>query len=55
MAPEQNYSFTCTASHVAAQFNQHGNCATAEVDTVVLGKCLDECMTLWGDLQLVHV
>ena len=35
----RSYRLTCTPGHVAAQFNQHGNCATAKVDTVVLGKC----------------
>jgi len=29
---------TCTPGRIAAQFNWHGNCATATTDTVVLGK-----------------
>ena len=37
----RSYSLTCTPGHVAAQFNQHGNCATVTVDTVVLGKFHD--------------
>ena len=32
----RSYRLTCTSGCVAAQFNQHGNCATAIVDTVVL-------------------
>jgi len=35
----------CTPGHVAAQFNRHGNCATAIVDTVVLGKCQPACVS----------
>ena len=41
----RSYSLTCTPSHVAAQFNQHGNCATAKVDTVVLGKFQAACIS----------
>jgi len=33
----RSYCLTCTPSHVAAQFNWHGNCATVTVDTVVFG------------------
>ena len=33
-----NNRLTCTPGRVAAQSNQHGNCATATIDTVVLGK-----------------
>jgi len=36
----RSYHLTCTSCRVAAQFNQHGNCATAIVDTVVLRKFL---------------
>ena len=45
MAAEQNYSFTCTPGHVAAQFNQHGNCATVTVNTVVLGNFQAACVS----------
>ena len=38
MAAEQKLRLTCTPGTVAAQFNHRGNCATATVDTVVLGK-----------------
>ena len=41
----RSYSLTCTTGHVVAQFNQHGNCATAKVDTVVLGKCQAACIS----------
>ena len=41
----RSYSLTCTPGHVAAQFNRHGNCATAKVDTVVLGKCQAACIS----------
>jgi len=41
----RSYSLTCTPGHVAAQFNWHGNCATATVDTVVLGKCQPACVS----------
>jgi len=41
----RSYSLTCTPGHVAAQFNQHANCATAKVDTVVLGKCQAACVS----------
>jgi len=30
-----SYNLTCTPGPVATQFNWHGNCATAKVDTVV--------------------
>jgi len=39
----RSYSLACTPGHIAAQFNRHGNCATATVDTVVLGKCQPAC------------
>ena len=42
----RRYSLTCTPGHVAAQFNRHGNCATAKVDAVVLGKCQAACVTV---------
>ena len=41
----RSYCLTCTPGHVAAQFNWHGNCATAKVDTVVLGKCQAACIS----------
>ena len=34
-------SLTCNPD---AQFNRHGNCATAKVDTVELGKCQAACI-----------
>ena len=34
----RSYHFTCTPDHVTSQFKWHGNCITATVDTVVLGK-----------------
>jgi len=45
MAAEQNHSFTCTPGCVAAQFNQHGNCTTVTVDTVVLGNFQAACVS----------
>ena len=41
----RSYCLTCTPGHVAAQFNRHGNCATATVDTVVLGKPQAACIS----------
>ena len=41
----RSYHLTCTPGHVAAQFNWHGNCATAEVDTVVLRKFQAACVS----------
>ena len=41
----RSYSLTCTPGHVAAQFNWHGSCATANVDTVVLGKFQAACVS----------
>jgi len=41
----RSYSLTCTPGHVAAQFNWHGNCTTATVDTVVLGKFKGDCVS----------
>ena len=38
-------SLTCTPGHVAAQFNWHGNFATAKVHTVVLSKCQGACIS----------
>ena len=38
-------ALTCTPGHVAAQFNRHGNCATATVDTVVLRKFQAACVS----------
>ena len=40
-----SYRLTCTSSRVAAQFNQHGNCATVTVDTVVFGKFQAACVS----------
>jgi len=45
MAAEKRYHLTCTPGHVAVQFNQHGNCATVTVDTVVLGKLQAACIS----------
>jgi len=47
MAAELNssYGLTSTPGPVAAQFNRHGNCATATVDTVVLGKFQAACFS----------
>ena len=42
---KRSYCLTCTPGHVAAQFNWHGNCATAKVDTVVLGKFQAACVS----------
>ena len=41
----RSYSVTCILGRVAAQFNWPGNCATATVDTVVLGKCQAACIS----------
>ena len=41
----RSYSLSCTPGHVAAQFNRHGNFATAAVDTVVLGKFQAACVS----------
>jgi len=35
---KRSYHFACTPGHVAPQFNRHGNCTRATVDTVVFGK-----------------
>ena len=40
-----SYRLTCTSGRVAAQFNQHGNCTTAKVDTVVLRKFQAACIS----------
>jgi len=41
----RSYCLTCTPGHEDAQFNRHGNCATAKVDTVVLGECQAACVS----------
>ena len=41
----RSYRLTCTSGRVAAQFNRHGNCATATVDTVVLRKFQAACVS----------
>jgi len=40
----RSYSLTCTPGRVAAQFNQHGDCTTVTVDTVILGKFQAACV-----------
>jgi len=35
------YCITYTPGHVAVQFNQHGNCTTATVATLMLGMLRD--------------
>ena len=40
-----SYHLTCTSGRVAAQFNRHGNCATATIDTVVLSKFQAACIS----------
>jgi len=40
----RSYRLTCTLGRIAAQFDQHGNCATVTVDTVVLGKLQAACI-----------
>ena len=45
MAAERRYCFTCTLGCLAAQFNRHGNCATATVDTKALGKFQAACVS----------
>ena len=41
----RSYSLTCTPGNIAVQFTRHGNCATATVDTVVLGKFQAACVS----------
>ena len=41
----RSYRLTCTSGRVAAQFNWHGNSATAKADTVLLGKCQAACIS----------
>jgi len=41
----RSYSLTCTPGYIAAQFNRHGNCATAKVDAVVLDKFQAACVS----------
>ena len=41
----RSYRLTCTSDRVSAQFNQHGNCATVTVDTVVLRKFQAACIS----------
>jgi len=41
----RSYRLTCTPGHVAAQLNWHGNCTTAKVDTVILGKFQAACVS----------
>ena len=41
----RSYRLTCTSSCIAAQFNRHGNCATATVNTVVLCKFQAACIS----------
>jgi len=41
----RRYHLTCTSGHLAAQFNWHGNCAAATVDTVVLHKFQAACVS----------
>ena len=40
----RSHCLTCTPGRIAAQFNRHGNCATATADTVVLGKFQAACI-----------
>ena len=42
---KRSYSLTYSSGRVAAQFNRHGNCATATVDTVVLRKFQAACVS----------
>ena len=42
---DRSYSLTYSSGRVAAQFNRHGNCATATVDTVVLRKFQAACVS----------
>ena len=41
----RSYRLTCTSGRIAAQFNWHGNCTTATVDTVVLRKFQGACIS----------
>ena len=41
----RSYRLTYSSGRVAAQFNRHGNCATATVDTVVLRKFQAACVS----------
>ena len=41
----RSYHFTCTPDCIVAQFDQHGNCTTATVDTVVLGMFQAVCIS----------
>ena len=41
----EGYCLTCIPGHVAAQFNRHGNCATAAVDTIVISKFQAACFS----------
>ena len=41
----KSFCFTSTPGCTAAQFNRQGNCATATVDTVVLGKFQAACVS----------
>ena len=47
MQLNRSYCWTCTPGHVATQSTctWHGNCATATVDTVVLGKFQAACVS----------
>ena len=41
----RSYSLTYSSGRAAAQFNWYGNCTTATVDTVVLGKFQAACVS----------
>ena len=41
----RSYSLTYSSGRAAAQFNRHGNCTTATVDTVVLRKFQAACVS----------
>jgi len=45
VALNRSYHLTCIPGRITAQFNWHGNCATATVDTVVLDKFQATCIS----------